>query len=1190
MLDGVWTHNPGNVNRILSIGLLLITLVSSISLISCGGGSSAGPPPPPPPPAGDFSLVVEVPGVTIQQGGAQQGQGIQATLLNGFTGTISLTLSGLPAGVTAVPAGPFSLSGPGLPQVAFQLAASTGAAIGSSTVTVTGTSGAITHSVTFPLTITSVAPFSIHVSPTALSLTPGTSATVQVSLTVNSGTAPQLFVSVSGPPNSAGINMSSPQSLLTPTNPVSFFINPTSLAQPLQNFPVVITAADSLVSPLSSSVFTLPLTVSVPFSSNTTPTRSTFFRTDKAPTGMVYDPFRKLLFVSVEILNEVEVLSSIDGHEVGSIPVNFPSGIDEAADGSAVYVVSPYFGGVTIIDPNLLQVVGHASVPKSVSSSPVPVVFLQIAALSNGKVVLNPALDSLDLTKPPFYLWDPKANTFSRFGPSSFATQSALMSRSADHSKLIANGAPAGGILYDANTDSFTGPTPLISGVSAVNSNGSQLVSAGYQNSSAVLAFYDSNFVGLGSLPLNSFWSSGPTPDLFYSLDGKRLYVVPNQGIGVGNSGAVVAAIDTSTFSVVGLVPCFSFGAVLPFSGQWITTFAIDETNMLFGAAFGGVGFLDMSSLTSLQEPLPGPFLVQPSLASLSSTSTAKLNGVGFTQDMTFNLFVGPPPASPQSLKATNLSVQSTNFLNLTIPKGTAAGPANVTLSRSDGFFEVMPDAVTFGPTILRVDADAGSSSGSDSIRIVGYGLDSPSTQVTIGGRSATIVQTNPAISGQLFPTESIVLKTPPGTPGKTDVTITTADGSASISGGFHYLNSVQVYPIIGALDAIAYDQNRQRLYVTNEDHNRIEIFDLATSKFLSPVSVGNAPTALALTPDGNVLAVVNRADGTISVVDPVKMQVSAIYSALTAADRDKVGCGGVVLSISPAAPHRMLVDLQCTSSAFGGTFHLVNLDTGSLTCTGIAGCGSNGTDISFGFGLAAMASTPDGNKIFLAGAGGAPVGLLDLTSNTLNAGFAGQFSDAAANTDGTVFAASLGISDALLNRTSIMAFEPYADSGGQSLHNVFGEKLNPSGSLLFFPQDSGVDIFDVHSGRLARHVVLPETIPLDSNALVLDETGSKMFLISISGITIAQLDEIPLSLATVNPSSGLSGTTVTLRGSGFRNGATIKFGTLQASTTFVDSNTLRATVPALLAGPVRVTVSNPDGDHYTLDDAFTVN
>jgi len=338
---------------------------------------------------------------------------------------------------------------------------------------------------------------------------------------------------------------------------------------------------------------------------------------------MVYDPIRKLLFVSVEILNEVEVVSSVDGHQVASIPVNFPAGIDEAADGSAVYVVSPYFGGVTIIDPNLLQVVGHASVPQSVSGLSVPAVFLQVASLSNGKVVLSPALDSLDLAKPPFYLWDPKADTFSRFGPTSFVSQSILMSRSADHSKLIANGAAAGGILYDVNTDSFVGPTPLISGVSAINSDGSQLASTTYQNSVPVFAFSDRNFNLLGSLPFNSFWSSGPTPDLFYSLDGKRRVIVPNQGMGAGSFGAVAAAIDAKTFSVVGLVPCFSFGAALPFSGQWITTFAIDETNMLFGAAFGGVGFLDMNSPTSLQEPLPGPFLVQPSLASLSSTSSA---------------------------------------------------------------------------------------------------------------------------------------------------------------------------------------------------------------------------------------------------------------------------------------------------------------------------------------------------------------------------------------------------------------------------------------------------------------------------------------------------------------------------------------------------------------------------------------
>jgi hypothetical protein len=421
------------------------------------------PPPPPPTPTADFALAPASPTVTVQQGGALQFQTIQANPLNGFTGSISLTISGLPAGVTTAPFGPLVISLTGQAQgTAFQLAASQTTPTGTTTVSVTGASGTITHSATFSLTVTQAAPFIIQVTPSSVALTPASNATVQISLTANSGTSPQLGVNVTGPPNSSQVITGTPQGFLTSTNPLSFSINATDLAQPLQNFPMLISASDNAN---NTSLVTLPLTVTVPFASNATPTRSTFFRTDKAPTGLVYDPIRKLLFVSVEILNEVEVVSSVDGHQVASIPVNFPAGIDEAADGSAVYVVSPYFGGVTIIDPNLLQVVGHASVPQSVSGLSVPAVFLQIASLSNGKVVLNPALDSLDLAKPPFYLWDPKADTFSRFGPTSFVSQSILMSRSADHSKLIANGAAAGGILYDVNTDSFVGPTPLISGV-----------------------------------------------------------------------------------------------------------------------------------------------------------------------------------------------------------------------------------------------------------------------------------------------------------------------------------------------------------------------------------------------------------------------------------------------------------------------------------------------------------------------------------------------------------------------------------------------------------------------------------------------------------------------------------------------------------------------------------------------------
>lgn len=1164
-------------------GASLVTI--ALLLSSCGGGTSSSPPPPLPPPpssAADFSLSVEVTTVTLQQGGALQFQSVQATPVNGFTGTVNLSFSGLPTGISTTPAGPYSITVSASAQLAsFQLGAGQTAPVGNTTVTVTGTSGALTHTAKFSLVVSPAAPFQIQVSPATISMTPASTATVQISATASAGTSPQLSVNASGPPNSSQITVGSPQGFLTPTNPLSFSLIATSLAQPLQNFPMTITASDNNN---NTAMAIVPLTVTIPFSANTTPTRSSFFKTDKSATGMVYDSIRKLVFVSVEILNEVEVISSIDGHEVASIPVNFPSGIDEAANGSAVYVVSPYFGGVTIIDPNLLQVVGQAQVPQSVSGSTAPVVFLQVAALSNGKVVLNPASDSFVPGKPPFYLWDPVASTFSLFGPNNTVFQEVLISRSADHSKLI-----AGSILYDASTNSFIATSALSSGIIAINPDGSQIASTTYLNSSPVYAFYDSNFNLLGTLPYNAFWVSGPSPQLFYSLSGKYLYIIPDQSIGVGDSpGGAVTVVDTKTFSILGLVPAFSFGAALPFSGQWITTFALDESDMLFGAAYGGVGLLDLSSPTALTEPLPASFLVQPSLASLTSPTQAQLNGVGFSQGAGLNLFVGPPPSSPQSLKATDLSVQSDNFVQLTIPPGNTAGPANATLTRSDGYFEVMPNAVTFGPTVLRVDADAGSPDGGDTVNIVGYGLDASGTEVSIGGNAATISQTRGAISGQAFPTETITVKTPPGLAGRADVTVSTPDGSVTEHNAFQYFNSMQVYAAIGALDAITYDATRKHLYISNQDHNRVETFDLSTNQFLSPVMVGNAPTSLAITPDAQLLAVVNSADGTASVIDPAKMQVVATYPLLTTADQDKQACGGVVTEISPVTPHRLMISVNCTSLLDGGVAHLINLDTGSLSCTGVAGCSSNGTDLNLGLGPPVTASSWDGTRIFFTANN---VGVLDLTSNSLTSyGTDNAYSDCSADEMGDVFAANFGTYGDQATRISIMAFEPYADSGSQSLHNVFGEKLNPSGSLLFYPQDSGVDIFDVHTGRLVRHVALPDPIPLDTNGMALDETGTKMFLISSTGITVAQLYRAPLSLATVNPANGAPGTSLTLRGSGFENGVTVTIGTTQVSVTYIDQNTIQAVAPNLAAGPIRVTINNPDGTQYSLDDAFIVN
>jgi hypothetical protein len=204
---------------------------------------------------------------------------------------------------------------------------------------------------------------------------------------------------------------------------------------------------------------------------------------------------------------------------------------------------------------------------------------------------------------------------------------------------------------------------------------------------------------------------------------------------------------------------------------------------------------------------------------------------------------------------------------------------------------------------------------------------------------------------------------------------------------------------------------------------------------------------------------------------------------------------------------------------------------------------------------------------------------------------------DSAASADGTIFATNFGFHDSNNIQFSVASDLTYLGVAAASLTNLVGEKLSPSGSLLFVPQGTaaatnglGMNSFDVHRGRLAMGITLPEQIPPSLNSMALDETGTKMFVISNSGITIATLFRAPLSLAYLTPASGSSGIQATLRGSGFQSGSVLQFNKTTAAVTFVDSETLQVTVPSLSPGPVQVTVTNPDGTAYSLGDAFTVN
>jgi len=96
----------------------------------------------------DFSLSANPSSLTVAQGNSGTST-ITITPLNGFTGSVSLSASGVPSGVTAQ----FSPN-PATSTSVLTLTVGAGAATGTSTITVTGTSGSLTHTTTVQLTVT----------------------------------------------------------------------------------------------------------------------------------------------------------------------------------------------------------------------------------------------------------------------------------------------------------------------------------------------------------------------------------------------------------------------------------------------------------------------------------------------------------------------------------------------------------------------------------------------------------------------------------------------------------------------------------------------------------------------------------------------------------------------------------------------------------------------------------------------------------------------------------------------------------------------------------------------------------------------------------------------------------------------------------------------------------------------------
>ncbi len=156
------------------------------------------------PPAFNFSLAASPSSESVTRGGSNSTT-ITATLLNGATQSVSLSVSGCPSGTTCT-----IFPGSGNPTFSSTLnvSTSTSTPTGSHTITVTGTGGGLTRTTTYTLTVNAAAApatfdFSISTSPTSGSAVRGTRVTTLVNVTLLSGTTQRVNLSYQGcPPNS----------------------------------------------------------------------------------------------------------------------------------------------------------------------------------------------------------------------------------------------------------------------------------------------------------------------------------------------------------------------------------------------------------------------------------------------------------------------------------------------------------------------------------------------------------------------------------------------------------------------------------------------------------------------------------------------------------------------------------------------------------------------------------------------------------------------------------------------------------------------------------------------------------------------------------------------------------------------------------------------------------------------------
>jgi IPT/TIG domain len=1114
----------------------------------------------------DFNISVQPRSVSLVPGTTTQIQ-VSQTPINGFTGVVSLNTNSLPAGVTLSPSLPQNVPSSGLN---LSLTAASTIVLGSYSVQLTATSGTEQHSANLGLTVGNRANVSIDIPAPNGNIPQGGSGGVLIYINSDGGVVDFNVELTAVVPN--GITATFSSAIVSPNAAVTLTLAASS-SMPPGPANVTVQATRSIDGVGVSA--TIPIYVDPP--PGTIPgNRTNWIRLGSNPIAVYYDALRSHVLASLPAINQVDVIDPGSGNLLSSIPVSVanyePNGVWLASssnisgtlDGNSLLVLGA--GHVATVDLATSEVVNQQALPQAIPigwTTPNPITPTFLVAASGGHMIFGSWGGS------SFYNWD---------GASALASLHSIsdlysFDRSFDGTKvLVASGDTSGAYqLLDVASDTITAKGAY-SNATIMTVRGNPVRSEWAVANSNGMDFLDSQLNLIAHIPavlVGSLTYWGMT----YSADGKYLYFVYDP-----DGLPFQITVDTSSYFVVRIAP--ATGTDIEYfrrePPEWVVQpFAADSSGLVFGLGEKGLVIDDSTYNVDPTQATPANFAfsANPDNGPLNASTPVQIGSQSFQAQP--DVWFGTQRALAESLSAAGQ-------VSATAPPGQTVGPVNIKLFPPDGYTHVIPQAFSYGTILTSVRHSLCPAAGGCTADIFGFGLfgkDSSKTMVTIGGNNAPVQSVHYFNVDQAYPypLQYVTVSVPPGTPGRADVVLQSAVGTATLSGAFLYATSLESYASAQTYNALLYDESRDVLYAST--NSEIERFSISSSSFLSPITPPsitghNQFQGMCLTPDGSHLIVANKQDVSVAVIDlanPANSQ--AISVPATGAN------AGGPFFVAATSTGKVLISISGFSEPWVGPLFLMDLATSqfqSLTITG--------TIPGDGMGLY---PTADGTMIFLRTYSGF-VGFFDSATGQISAAsdnFAGSGLGAAA-ADGTAFAVGLGFL-APDGTSGIGIGVPDELGGFQSFFPNQGA-LNDSGSLEFAADGTNLFIFDTHHGDLLQSLVLPNQMNVWTKTVALDSSAEHVFLSDSQGLTVLTLPAAPLAIGSLDPStvSSAGGTLINLTGSGFQPGTVVTIGGNPATATYIDANTLQVSAPAHATGAATMTIQNPSGENYSLDDA----